>query len=77
MVREYRNNKKLFEKVFICTSEIPESNVNLMVMCMLCKYTLNLAHVVIILLGQGSGWGMKNILAPKWGMTEKVWQPLC
>ena len=33
---------------------------------------LNLAHVVIILLGQGSEWGMKNILAPKWGMTEKV-----
>ena len=30
-------HKKLFEKsFFICTSEIPESNVNLMVMCMLC-----------------------------------------
>ena len=34
--------------------------------------TLNLALFVIILLGQGSGWGMTNILAPKWGMTEKV-----
>ena len=33
---------------------------------------LNLAHVVIILLGQGRGWGMKNILAPKWGVTGRV-----
>ena len=43
------SQKVVWKRFFICTSEIPESNVNLMVMCMLCKYTC-LTHFIQIII---------------------------